>query len=376
VAENQFESGLTPEEWGDRYSDVRERHENFAEDLQELLSDLLRLGSVDAEAVEARAKTVDSFVEKVREKGDKYPNPVSDIPDLVGARVVTSLLDDVLEVRKILENNFEIDWDRSSIGGYRDPDRFGYVSDHYEVRLDSKRAEMPEWKEFADLWAEIQVRTVPQHAWAVVSHRLQYKAEREVPREHRRQLSRISALLEVADKEFSELTEATAQLGADYAAAIEEGNLDLEINADSLAAFLKVTQRHMHYSRVAEELGYARFGELIDKRAADWTLANFHGFVDLVLYGSDVVEQSTLTHLDEVVPEPAPDHIRAGIREIFEKTERGFLPIALPISMLSLGYAISLREYLDPEDVMLILNLPIGLSVGLESALNNPPAAG
>jgi len=372
VPEEELKPSVTPEEWGALYAAVRDRHETYANKARGLLLELLDSAGIDAEVVEARAKSVESFVNKLQGEGQRqYLDPISEMRDLVGLRIVTYIVDDAIKVGEVLEKNFEIAWQRSPIasGDNGDPDRFGYVSDQYEVRLNGTRAALAEWAPFADLTAEVQVRTVLQHAWAAISHKLEYKAEREAPRKLRRQLSRISALLEVADKEFSELTEAGERLDADYVAALEAGDFDIEIDADSLAAFLKVTQRHLHYSKVAEEVGYARFGEVVDERAADWTLANFHAFVDLVLYGSDVTEQSKLADLDLVVPEPAPDYLRFGLREIFDKSDRGFLPIALPVPMLSLAYALALRDFLEPDLVTMMLNLPRELSVGLESVL-------
>ena len=182
------------------------------------------------------------------------------MPDVVGLRIVTFFVADAETIQNIIEENFEIDSDRSSVGGPEgDPDRFGYMSDHYQVCLRSERTSLPEWRAYEEIWVEIQVRTVLQHAWAVISHKLQYKAEREVPRKLRRQLSRMSALLEVADKEFSELNEATTQLDAGYLAAMKQGNFDVELNADSLAVFLNQTKRHLSYQREAEDLGYRSF---------------------------------------------------------------------------------------------------------------------
>jgi trimethylamine:corrinoid methyltransferase-like protein len=54
--------------------------------------------------------------------------------------------------------------------------------------------------------AEVHVRTVLQHAWAAISHSLQYKKEDDVPAALRRRLNRLAALLELADQEFTTLS--------------------------------------------------------------------------------------------------------------------------------------------------------------------------
>jgi putative GTP pyrophosphokinase len=65
-------------------------------------------------------------------------------------------------------------------------------------------------KQYADIRAEIQVRTALQHAWSAVHHKLEYKSSTEAPPELRRRLFRLSALFELADEQFSELRDARA----------------------------------------------------------------------------------------------------------------------------------------------------------------------
>ena len=66
-------------------------------------------------------------------------------------------------------------------------------------------AHFTEWKKFSGIKFEIQIRTVLQHAWSAISHKLEYKTVNDVPKKMRRQLFRISALLEIGDQEFSSL---------------------------------------------------------------------------------------------------------------------------------------------------------------------------
>jgi putative GTP pyrophosphokinase len=363
---------MTPEEWGDLYAPLRPRYEQYALKLEALVSELCAYANITTEAVEGRAKAMQSFIEKVRDKGQQYQDPIREMPDLVGLRIVTYVVDDARAAREVIEGNFDIDWSRSSVGTTDgDPDRFGYVSDHYEVRLKASRAGLPEWAPYTDVWVEIQVRTVLQHAWAAISHKLQYKAAREVPRELRRQLSRMSALLEVADKEFSELSLATAQLDERYLAAVDAGDLNVELNADSLAAFLNVTRRHIAYQHVAEELGYNAF-ELEGDDAASLDYSNMKTLAELAVVGADLTGRWMLKDFDEIVPDPVPDYLKTGLSEILDNSLRnGFHPTAVPVDMLILGYVIALRGGLDPDDTAAMTAFVDELREAIKEALYN-----
>ncbi|TMR94372.1 GTP pyrophosphokinase [Nonomuraea basaltis] len=83
-----------------------------------------------------------------------------------------------------------------------DPDRFGYLSLHYVASLDTRRAELAEYKRFANNGFEIQIRSILQHAWAEIEHDLGYKSRLGVPSTTRRRFSRLAGLLELADAEF------------------------------------------------------------------------------------------------------------------------------------------------------------------------------
>lgn len=101
------------------------------------------------------------------------------------------------------------------------------------------RGKLPENEAFSGLKAEIQVRTVLQHAWAALDRKLRYNNEEDIPREVRRKLFRVSALLEIADENFSEVDRLVNNLREKYTTDIKTGNLDQEINLDSLEAFMR-----------------------------------------------------------------------------------------------------------------------------------------
>ena len=66
------------------------------------------------------------------------------------------------------------------------------------------------------------MRTVLQHGWALISHRLDYKTESEVPKEVRRRLFRVAALLETSDELFADFGRAVDDIRATYARVVHE----------------------------------------------------------------------------------------------------------------------------------------------------------
>ncbi|GAB2854730.1 hypothetical protein [Lentzea nigeriaca] len=118
------------------------------------------------------------------------------------------------------------------------PDQFGYMSDHLITRIGSRGA-WPEWANYAEIPVEFQVRTTLQHAWAAVNHKLSYKRVEEVPTALQRRLFRLSALFEMADEQFSAIRKAAAELSDEYSDNVKQGNLDIEIDADSVDAYIQ-----------------------------------------------------------------------------------------------------------------------------------------
>lgn len=161
-----------------------------------------------------------------------------------------------------------------------------------------------------------------------------------------------------------------------YVAAIASGDLDVELNADSVIAFLGGTKRHVAYAEAATELGYAPFGEEIEaigpEDIATLEFSNTDTLVELVLEGAAITDGWTLKQLDELVPDPVPDSIRAGLSEVLEASiENGFLPAAVPVDMLILGYALALRGGLNPEETAQRTNFVNELQDALQTALYN-----
>jgi putative GTP pyrophosphokinase len=205
----------------------------FAKRIHALLEELIKSQGIPVAQVEHRAKSPESFAGKLARKA--YRDPFSEVKDLAGVRVVTYYSDDVQRVANVIRREVAVDKDHSSDKLHElAVDEFGYRSFHLVCALQSPRDTLPEWQQFAGLAVEIQVRSVLQHAWAAISHKLDYKVASQAPTELRRQLFRLSALLELADEQFALLRDHSEQINAQYRRDVQRGDLDIPLNLGSL----------------------------------------------------------------------------------------------------------------------------------------------
>lgn len=150
-----------------------------------------------------RVKEGHSALSKIVRKN--YTDPLTQMTDLVGARFVVLLTDDLNILQEIIENN-QI-WDASKDKDYLDaiennPELFDYQSIHYVVR--SKKVSRTEALGIPEgLPCEIQIRTLLQHAYAELTHDNVYKPTiPKVPYQARRLIARSMALMESTDELF------------------------------------------------------------------------------------------------------------------------------------------------------------------------------
>ncbi|MEW6249093.1 MAG: RyR domain-containing protein [Planctomycetota bacterium] len=182
--------------------------------------------------VQARPKSVASFAEKALRKADKYDDPVHQLTDLCGARVILSTSDELKAICRFIRREFVVDEPNTEDAGKRlKEDEFGYRSIQFVVQL-GKPALLgvtTRLKRIGRRKAEIQVRTVAQHAWAAVTHDRLYKGAFAPPARLRRLAHRAAALLEDADEALNDFEgEMQAFLGS-YTAYLKPADLAEEI---------------------------------------------------------------------------------------------------------------------------------------------------
>jgi putative GTP pyrophosphokinase len=218
---------------------------DLASVVKRILEESLKRRDIKVHSVQARAKDPSSFGKKAAQPSDgdpatpKYPNPLVQVTDLAGVRVITYFPSTLKDIDEMLSEEFKI-VERSDMGAELiEEDRFGYHSIHYLVKLTPKRARLPEYDPFAFSIAEIQVRTILQHAWAEIEHDIQYKSTSIIPTEIRRRFMSLAGMLEIADREFQGIQDADKRLTEEARLHVEGGQLDrVEITPDALKAFL------------------------------------------------------------------------------------------------------------------------------------------
>lgn len=251
------DSGLTGTDWEAAYKQQRTRFYDFTREVHDVVKKNIEIIGVNVSLIEARTKTVESFCGKIARDGKSYGNPLDEMTDLSGCRIITFYNDELDAVEKMIRSTFTVD-EKNSIRKdlSENPKEFGYLSRHFVVSFNADRLKLGEYKRFSGMKAEIQVRSVLQHAWAAIEHKLQYKRSEDIPRPLRRKLFQISALLEMADDQFSYIKRKVAALRAEYREELVSGVGAVPINIESLDVFLEDSEE---FNRIKELLPASRF---------------------------------------------------------------------------------------------------------------------
>jgi len=213
-----------------KYQDEFPYYKTYAEVLHQILETACKIYAPLA-IVQSRPKALSSFAEKAIRKAFKYPSPVTQLTDLCGARVITHTQEEADEICRFIRNNFLIDEANSlDVRTRLKPSEFGYLSVHYIVQV--KRDEIlginvP--KTIGGRKAEIQVRTLLQHAWAAVTHERIYKSQLRLPEHWHRHLARVAALLEESDSAFTQAVEGLDAYKLDYGAYLTRDQMREEM---------------------------------------------------------------------------------------------------------------------------------------------------
>lgn len=151
-------------------------------------------------------------------------------------RIICLFRSDLERIDNIIKNSFKVIGVDDKVNSSHDS--FGYMSVHYTCMMKPEFSG-PRYTKIKEISFEIQVRTISMHAWAVISHYLDYKSEWDVPAHLKKSLNALSGLFYVADSEFESFY-IESQKSKELAASDRKKSPvnKREINLDTISAFL------------------------------------------------------------------------------------------------------------------------------------------
>lgn len=191
----------------EQFSKLKEPLDRWGKFVDKTLMEILSSFSFDNRLKippKCRIKSDKSLLGKALWRSKSYENPLLEIEDKIGTRVVLLTSADVLEASTVISefSGWQVK-DTKNLYSIKDenPEMFTYQSNHFVVwPLPSDDRWLPEQREL--LTCEIQIRSLLQHAYAEISHDSAYKGPYKNDNEIIRQLAKSMALMEATDDYF------------------------------------------------------------------------------------------------------------------------------------------------------------------------------
>jgi len=187
----------------------KERRSQMLVPLAERLEKHLRgvfEGYVRIDRISVRAKSIERFVAKAEKQTDgklKYDDPLNQIQDQIGARIVTFYKSDVDQLTEEVKKYLRYIESRQIVP---DSEReFGYEGRHFILFLPRDIFDESVKEEESIPFFELQIKTLFQHAWSESEHDLGYKPSAELSSDQKRRLAFTAAQAWGADQIFEEL---------------------------------------------------------------------------------------------------------------------------------------------------------------------------
>lgn len=189
-----------------RWTTEKEMYNQFGKILTEEIG--MKLNEIEILSDrEYRTKEDISLIKKMFRKNKSY----EDIHDKVGGRIIVQFFEQLTQADKLIVEFYgDRIKKRENKAEEQNDMEFGYQSIHYDI-----------CREDGLIFCEIQLRTICQHNWSLMSHYLSYKKDSNIPLDIRRQINALSAMFEIADKQFQNIRESISNLENDHILSIK-----------------------------------------------------------------------------------------------------------------------------------------------------------
>src|SRR5262245_50814191 len=137
---------------------IRPDYEQLCTEVKYILRKRIVTRGVETAAGISRAKTLDSFLEKLQRK--HYDKPLDEITDLAGVRGICLYKSDLARVAELIRAEFEVHEEVVKLAELG-VDQFGYGASHFLVRL-GRTSSGARYDDLKHLLCEIQVVAVPR----------------------------------------------------------------------------------------------------------------------------------------------------------------------------------------------------------------------
>ena len=189
------------------YSSLLPYLEKLADSTYENLKEILPSDLKNIDRISYRVKDEDSFLQKAFRKKDngdlKYSEPIYEIQDIIGLRLVVFYKQDVEYYVKFILNAYREIEDQVIVPD--DERKFGYEGRHFILSIPPQLMGPYRGNESIPKFFELQIKTLYEHAWSESNHDLIYKPQVNITPQMQRSMAFIAAQSWGADKILSEL---------------------------------------------------------------------------------------------------------------------------------------------------------------------------
>ena len=218
------------EEQINKYKKLRPIYKEFSKILKQILKNLVR-GTSSEFIIQDRVKTISSFANKLFNPDKDYSDPISEISDLCGMRIILPNINEMNGVCDLIRDNFLYDvisneesFEAVSLGHFQT-----YIIQLIPGLKLYRRLELEIPDYIFDLKAEIQIRTYLSHGWAANQHKIFSKYKFKVPKPYEQELNRVKSLVSIEDTALNNITKKMQDYESIYGAYMSNEKIEAEI---------------------------------------------------------------------------------------------------------------------------------------------------